>query len=213
MRRRPPRASVVLVVLGVGLAVLATLLLRSYLDRLAARAASGGPGRAVVVASTDLARGTQLSPELLAVRDVPLAYLPPAAVGSIDEVLGRFLAADVLAGEVLTQARLAPDGGPVASLVPSGLRAVVVTVGVPPFAVAPGDRVDVLATYASGRPYTETVVEGAEVLMVRPASSDGLGEAASLVLLVAPDTASRLAYARAFADLAVALAPPDGAPT
>ena len=209
MRRRPPKASVLLVVLGLGLAVLSTLLLRSYLDRIAARAASGGPGRAVVVASADLARGTQLSPQFLATREVPSPYIPPAAVASVDEAVGRFLAADVLAGEVLTRARLAPEGGPVASLVPSGLRAVVVTVGVPAFAVAPGDRVDVLATYASGRPYTETVVEAAEVLMVRRASGDGFGEAASLVLLVAPDTAARLAYARAFADLAVALAPPE----
>jgi hypothetical protein len=44
--------------------------------------------------------------------------------------------------------------------------------------------------------------------MVRTASRDAFGEAATLVLLVAPDTAARLAYARAFADLAVALAPP-----
>ena len=208
MRRRPPRASIVLLVLAVILGVAATLLLRGYLARLAARAAAGGPGRPVVVAVSDLGKGTLLTPDLLAMGELPAPYVPPGAVSSPDEVAGRFLGADILAGEVLTRARLAPDGGPVASLVPSGLRAVPITAGVPAGTVAPGDRVDVLATFGTGRPHTETVVEAAEVLMVRTASGDALGEAATLVLLVAPDTAARLAYARAFADLAVALAPP-----
>jgi pilus assembly protein CpaB len=208
MRRRPPRASIVLLVLAVILGVAATLLLRGYLAHLAARAAAGGPGRPVVLAVSDLGRGTLLTPDLLAMGEIPAPYVPPGAVGSPDEVAGRFLGADILAGEVLTLARLAPEGGPVASLVPPGLRAVPITAGVPAGTVAPGDRVDVLATFATGRPHTETVVEAAEVLLVRTASGDAFGEAATLVLLVAPDTAARLAYARAFADLAVALAPP-----
>lgn len=209
MRRRPPRASLVLLVLAVILGVAATLLLRGYLARVAAQAAAGGPGRPVVVAIVDLARGTLLTPDLLAIGEIPAPYAPPGAVASPDEVTGRFLGADILAGEILTRARLAPEGGPVASLVPPGLRATAITVGIPPDTVAPGDRVDILATYASGQPYTETVVEAVEVLMVRPASGDSFGEAATLVLLVAPETAERLAFARAFADLSVALAPPN----
>jgi pilus assembly protein CpaB len=208
MRRRPPRASVVLLVMALILGAAATLLLRGHLARLAARAASEGPGRPVVVAVSDLGRGTFLTPDLLAMEEVPAPYVPPGAPGTLDAIAGRFLGADVLAGEILTRARLAPEGGPVASLVPPGLRAVAITAGVPAGTVAPGDRVDVLATFATGRPYTETVVEVAEVLTVRPASGDAVGEAATLVLLVAPDTAARLAYARTFADLAVALAPP-----
>lgn len=208
MRRRPPRASLVLLVLAVILGVATTLLLRGYLARLAARAAAGGPGRPVVVAVTDLARGTFLTTELLAMGEVPAPYLPPGAFGRLDEVAGRFLGADVLAGEILTRARLAPEGGPVASLVPPGLRAVAITAAVPAGAVASGDRVDVLATFSTGRPHTETVVEAAEVLTVAPASGDAFGEAATLVVLVAPDTAARLAFAGAYADIAVALAPP-----
>jgi Flp pilus assembly protein CpaB len=189
----------VLVVLGVALAVAATLLLRSYLDRLSAGAAAGGPGRAVVVAAVGLERGAVLTPDVLGMREVPPRYLPPGALASPDQAIGRSLAADVLAGEVLTAARLGPEGGPVASLVPPGLRAVAVTAGIPP---------TMIATYATGQPYTETVVEAAEVLLVRPSSGDGFGQGATLLLLVGPETAERLAYARAFADLAVALAPP-----
>jgi len=105
---------------------------------------------------------------------------------------------------------LAPPGGPVAALVPDGLRAIAITAAVPSGVLAAGDRVDVLATFASGQqPHTETVVEGAEVLSVVTAA--GLEESAgasTLVLLVTPDVAERLAFARAFADLAVAVAPP-----
>jgi pilus assembly protein CpaB len=195
--------------LSVVLAVLATLAVRSYLGTLEARAAAGGPGRSVVVAAADLARGTRLTPDLLDTGEVPADFVPPGAIGAPGGALGRALSADVLAGEVITTTRLAPDGGPVASLIPAGLRAFPVTVAVPQGAVAPGDLVDVLATHATGRPYTETVVAGAEVLSSGPAGGeDGFAGAVTLILLVSPEGAERLAFARAFADLAVSVAPP-----
>jgi pilus assembly protein CpaB len=196
-------------VLSVLIAAAATLALRGYLTRLEARAAAGGPGRPVVVAAVDLPRGTTLTPEALESRDLPADLVPPGAISAPSGALGRPLAADVLAGEVITSSRLAPAGGPVASLVPEGLRAVTVTVDLPPSAVAPGDLVDVMATYATGQAYTETVVEGAEVLSAgRAGGEDGFSGATTLILLVAPDAAERLAFARAFADISVAVAPP-----
>lgn len=199
--------------LSVVLAVLATLAVRSYLGTLEARAAAGGPGRPVVVAAADLTRGTRLAPELLDTRAVPADFVPPGAIGSPGEAVGRPLASDVLAGEVITSSRLASDGGPVASLVPDGLRAFPVTVAIPPGAVAPGDLVDVLATHATGRAYTETVVAEAEVLSSGPAGGeDGFAGAVTLILLVSPEDAERLAFARAFADLAVSVAPVSAAP-
>jgi hypothetical protein len=56
-------------------------------------------------------------------------------------------------------------------------------------------------------------VEGAEVLVAAAGrGEDAVGQAATLILLVSPDAAERLAYAGAFADLAIAVAPSDGAP-
>jgi Flp pilus assembly protein CpaB len=107
----------------------------------------------------------------------------------------------------------------VASLVPEGLRAFAVPTSLPPEAIAAGDHVDILATYGSGQPYTETVVEDVEVLLVmggRSPPSEGLGLDAgaagvgpglTLVVLVAPAQQEELAFARAFADLAVTIAP------
>jgi Flp pilus assembly protein CpaB len=206
MRRRRPRASGVLLFLSLAMAVAATLALESHLRRVEARVAAAGPGRDVVVATVSLERGTAVQPDALGVRSIPETYLPPGAISSVSEVAGRTLAADIAAGEVLTQTRIAATGGPVASLIPPGLVALPVTAAFPPGTIVAGDRVDVLATYPS-RPFAEIVVEGAEVLAVTAASvSEELGTtASSVMLLVSRDVAQQLAHARAFADIALAI--------
>jgi Flp pilus assembly protein CpaB len=129
------------------------------------------------------------------------------------------LVSALASGEALTQSRLAaPRSGPVAAIVPPGLRAFVVATDVPPEAVAAGDRVDVLATFGGGRPHTETVSTGLEVLSVlgsgqTDALSGAPSDAPRLVLLVSPDTAERLAYAAAFGDLSVTIAGADVVPS
>jgi Flp pilus assembly protein CpaB len=78
----------------------------------------------------------------------------------------------------------------------------------PPGAVITGDRVDVLATFVSGSPHTETVAREAEVLRVDAGSSgDGATGAITLFLAVSPGTAERLAFAGTFGELFVAVAP------
>ena len=210
MRRTRPLVTRLSFVLALVLGAVTTLALRDHLAQLEARAAAPGPGRPVVVASVDLPRGSVLAATELRVVQLPERYVPPGTASDVAQVAGRRIAVDVLAGEPVTFTRLAPSGGPIAALVPVGLRAIAITAAVPSQVLAPGDRVDVLATFASGQePHTETVVEGAEVLSVVAAA--GLEESAgasTLVLLVSPDVAERLAFARAFADLAVAVAPP-----
>lgn len=207
MRRLRPRGSRVLIGLAVLLGAVTTLALRDHLARIEARAAAPGPTTPVVVAAVDLVRGSTLSPTDVGIRQVPHTYAPIGALGSPDEAVGRVLASDVLAGEPLTATRLAPPGGPIAALVPEGFRALPVTVTLPRGAVVSGDHVDLLATYASGQPHTETVLTGVEVLRLLEAPSIEGSAAATLVLLVTPDAAERVAFARAFADLAVAVAP------
>jgi Flp pilus assembly protein CpaB len=80
----------------------------------------------------------------------------------------------------------------------------------PEGSVRAGDRVDVIATFGGQRPYADTVASALEVLSVLDAEgrTTALGTDAgpSLVLLVTPDAAERLAYAKAFADLTVTIA-------
>ena len=205
MRRKRPRSSKVLLVLSLTLAIGATLVIRGHLVRLEARAAAAGPGAPTLVAAVDLPRGSTVNPDDVSVRTVPEAFRPPGALASVEEAAGRMLAADVVAGEPLTDARLAAAGGPVAALVPSGLRAVPVAAAIPSGLLAPGDRVDVLATFAGGQPHTETVVSEAEVLSIL-VPEDGVFDAvANVVLIVSPGVAERLAYARSLAELSISV--------
>jgi Flp pilus assembly protein CpaB len=160
---------------------------------------------------------------------LPVAYAPPEALTDISKAAGRVALADLAPGEVVTETRLARvRAGPVASLVPQGLRAFAVQTSLPAGLVAPGDHVDVLATFNTGQAHTETVVDGVEILLVlgerssaragagasdrgggpgsAPSTEEGTG-ATTLVLLVSPDQQERLAFARAFANLEVTLAP------
>jgi Flp pilus assembly protein CpaB len=144
---------------------------------------------------------------------VPSAFVQPGAIATIDDLIGRTVLADVAPGETITKTRLAAPGvGPVAALVPPGLRAYPLNVTVPDATLVPGDAVDVLATFGGRQPYTETVVSGVEVLQVldeAPAAAlaGAPTASASLVVVVTPEDAERLAYAGAFASLAVTVAP------
>lgn len=211
--RRWSPTSRLFVVLAVVFGGAAFMVVRSSVARVEALAPGLGEPVPVVVSAEDLTRGTQLSEDMLRLRTYPSAFAPPGAFRAPGHAVGRTLLTDVAAGEPVTETRVGPPGsGPVASLVPPGLRAFAVATALPAGTVRPGDRVDVLATFAGDRPYTETVVSGVEVLLVlagggspgEPVGIEGvLGP--TLVLLVGPDQAERLAYARAFADLAVSV--------
>lgn len=191
-------------------------LARGYAQRLEALHPAVGSLVPVVFAAGDVARGSTISSSVVEVRPMPSAYTPPGSFGDVDEVDGRIAVADLAAGEPITRTRVSSQRvGPVAALVPTGLRAFAIDAVVPLGALQAGDRVDVLATFGGGHPHTETVAVGLEVLLVlRPAAAGALdGSAANegprLVLLVAPDAAERLAYAQAFGEITVTI---EGAP-
>jgi Flp pilus assembly protein CpaB len=190
-------------------------IVRGYAARLEALRPLAGPSVPVVVAAQGLERGTTLAAEMLLVTRVPVAYAAPGALRSVEDAVGRTLVADLAEGEALTETRLGTSGGPVAVQVPSGLRAFTVPSGMPAGTVRPGDRVDVLATFGGQRPYTDTVGTGLEVLSVLTEDRGTVAVSSTeagptLVLLVTPDAAERLAYAKAFADLTVTVVGSEG---
>jgi pilus assembly protein CpaB len=213
--RRWSRRSKLLLVLAVACGLGAFGIVRGYAARLEALRPLAGPSVPVVVAAQDLERGTTLAEEMLRVTRVPVAYAAPGALRSVEDAVGRTLVADLAEGEALTETRLGTSGGPVAVQVPSGLRAFTVPSGMPTGTVRPGDRVDVLATFGGQRPYTDTVATGLEVLSVLAEDQGAVGVSSTesgptLVLLVTPDAAERLAYAKAFADLTVTVVGSEG---
>lgn len=209
-RRRWPTSAKLLLLTGVLCGALAFASMRGYAANLEATRPDVGPSVSVVMAARDLERGQTLDASMLEAGELPAAFLPPGAMETITGAEGRVLTGSVAAGEVLTMSRVAaPSSGPVAAIVPPGLRAVVVPAGLPGAIVRAGDRVDLLATFGGGRPYTQAVVTAVEVLRVLAAEDAVAGVTSSagvqLVLLVGPEDAERIAYAKTFAQLEVAI--------
>ena len=213
--RRWSLRSKLFLLLAVACALGAFAIVRSYAARFEALRPVAGRPVPVVMATTALERGVVLTDAMLRVDSVPAGFAQPGALRSIEQAVGHALVAHVAAGETLTGTRIGASGGPVAAQVPQGLRAFAVPSGMPTGSVRAGDRVDVLATFGGQRPYTDTVATGLEVLAVLAEDEGAFGSPGAvagptLVLLVTPDAAERLAYAKAFADLTVTVAGPEG---
>lgn len=212
--RRWSLRSKALALLAIAAGIGSFTIVRGYAAELDALRPTLGDRVAVVVAGRALARGAVLARADVRVERIPSAYAPPGAFGVGGDVVGRVLATDLAAGEALTRTRVGGAGGPVASLVSSGLRAFVVASGLPSGVLEPGDRVDVIATFGGPRPYTDTVGDGLEVLSVVEEDPGtfraGGATGPSLVLLVSEETAERLAQATAFGRITVTVAPADG---
>jgi Flp pilus assembly protein CpaB len=203
-------------VLAIACGVGAFATVHSYAARLDALEPVAGPRVRVVVATRFLPRGTVLTDDALRVAEVPVSFAEPGAIRSVEEAVGATLVADIAEEETVTRTRVGSVGGPIATQVPAGLRAFTVPSGMPSGSVRPGDRVDVLATFGGPRPYTDTVGSELEVVSVidgegEPLAVSGTPSGPTLVLLVTPDAAERLAQARAFAELTVTVVGIDAA--
>ena len=220
---RRPRSSRLYLAASLALAISAGVLTHMYVS--GTSAAVAGPYAQIVVAAHPIDRGTRIMPQQLRLTRVPSAYVQAGTIHRIPKAAGRVALTDLLEGEAVTETRLARvRAGPVASLIPEGLRAFAVPTSLPEGALEPGDHVDVLATYSSGQPHTEAVVSGVEVLFVlnsgsasgttgpvdvgRDAAAAGASGSTTLILLVSTEEQERLAFARAFADLSVSVASP-----
>lgn len=173
------------------------LMMQAYSARIAQR--DPGDPVPVVLAARTIERGTALTDADLSIAAVPSRYAPPDAFTTIAQARARVALAAITAGEVVTSTRVsAPGGGPIAALVPEGLRAIVVPSGLPAGTVQAGDHVSVLVTRGEGGTYSETVAEGLEVLQVLPASGSTYATSTSggtLALLVDPLSAEDVATA------------------
>ncbi|HET9310696.1 MAG TPA: Flp pilus assembly protein CpaB [Actinomycetota bacterium] len=224
LSRRLPRSAIAWFGGAALAAAGAMLAVRAHVATLEATRPDVGPPTPVVVAAADLTRGSSLVPDSFRVVDVPSSLVPPGSLTGLEQVAGRVLVADIAEGEALTETRLGgARAGPIAALVPPGLRAFVLPAGPPAGTIRPGDEVDVLATYGAnaGRPYTETVAPALEVLEV--VDADGAVAIATgpgappagppIVVLADPSTVERLARAASLGLLSIAIVGDDPAPT
>jgi SAF domain len=166
-----------------GRAVVGGLLvaLAAVLTWVAGSRPAGPTGAPAVVARRSLGAGSRLTAADLSVRRIDL---PPdvsaRTFASPGAVAGAVAVAPIAAGELVQASSVvahAPDGYELA--IPTDGTGLV-------DGVAPGERVDVLATYGSGaEAFTVAVVLGAVVIDVPASAPDAFGAVAAPVLTVA----------------------------
>lgn len=176
----------------------------------------------VVVARTDLPVASQLTERQLETIDWPRAHLPKGVLKSVEQARGRVLRRPLLAGELLLETALFPQGSEAGlpALISPDRRAMSVKVdsviGVAGF-VKPGARVDVLVTarrvdLPRAIPYSNVILQDVRVLAVDQTleqAKSGDAEVVDVVTLeVDPEQAEKLTYASHEGRLQLALRNP-----
>lgn len=173
---------------------------------------------AVAVAARDLDVGSVVGPEDVRMVEWPGDAIPQNYARSPEEVIGRGLITNVMAGEPLLLTKLADKGagGGLPITIPEGMRAVSVKVndviGVGGF-VLPGTRVDVMVTLnpTSERDaaLTRVILQNVQVLtagQIMQRDAEGTPQTVPLVtLLVTPNEAEQLTLAATEGQIQLAL--------
>jgi len=105
----------------------------------------------VLVAVKDISPQVPITPADLLIKEIPIEYIQPGAVTSLDEVIGQIASTPIAQGEQILKTKLLPPGKigkRLAEITPTGKRAVNVSVdNLSNIAnlIRPGDYVDVSA--------------------------------------------------------------------
>ena len=111
----------------------------------------GGASGRIAVAMADISLGQRLAPEMFKLVEWPADSVPKGAFADPEKLAGRVLKANLLMGEPVSEAKLAPVGtlGGLSALIAEGKRAITVRVndviGVAGFAL-PGNYVDIIVS-------------------------------------------------------------------
>lgn len=194
--------------------------IQRQVDDIAARANSHKKVR-VVVPKEDLPKGTPLSAQVVAVREVPAEWAHSNAITpeQFDRVENQRLAYPAVRGEMILWSLLEGQGAPsFSSRLAAGRRAITVPVdevnsisGM----LVPGDRIDLMASARRRNrtfmfPLLQNVVVLATGSRVVPAAEakDGKRSYTTITLEASPDEAQRVLAAREIGKLAALLRAP-----
>lgn len=212
------KRAVIMMALAVVLGLLAVALAGSWL----LNAPASSTGR-IVVANADIDIGQRLTPTMFKLVDWPAGSVPKGAFTDSEPLGGRVLKSSLLAGEPVSEAKLAPAGtlGGLSALIAEGKRAITVRVndviGVAGFAL-PGNYVDIIvstatvpdpnASQAREQNISKIVLERILVLAVaQEVSRDETKPKVvnAVTLEVTPEQAEKLDLARSVGTLSLAL--------
>lgn len=158
-------AATAVVALSAGLLVFASV------DRAATATTKYTDSLDVFVATTSIEAGSEISKSDWEVQRRPVAFTPTAPLAD-DVPNSRVASRAIEAGEVFTQANLAPGGvGPVAAALEPGERGIEVATTEARLDARPGDRVDLIGTYGrDGDSSALVLCPGARVIQVGSSS-------------------------------------------
>ncbi|MCO5101068.1 MAG: Flp pilus assembly protein CpaB [Burkholderiaceae bacterium] len=169
----------------------------------------------VVVAARDVELGQPLNASMVTLVPWPAGSVPEGSFPNLEAIDGRVLRTQLLRGEPVLEAKLAPAGtkGGLSAVIGQGRRAITVkvneVVGVAGFAL-PGNYVDVLVNTQDDRerPVSKIVLERILVLAVaQEASRDDTKPRVvnAVTLEVTPGEAERIDLARSVGNLSLVL--------
>jgi pilus assembly protein CpaB len=177
----------------------------------------------IVVATGDINLGQRLAPDMLKLVEWPVASQPKGAFTDPQKLSGRVLRSNVLAGDPISEAKLAPAGtmGGLSALITEGKRAITVRVndviGVAGFAL-PGNFVDIIVSTqkepppnaAAGRELSISKIVLERILVLAVAQEVNRDETKprvvnAVTLEVTPEQAETLDLARSVGTLSLAL--------
>jgi pilus assembly protein CpaB len=128
----------------------------------------GGGGKAqqigvVLLAQKDIPSQTPITPADLMIKEIPVQYIQPGAVASLDQVIGQLAIAPISAGEQILSTKIASPGKiskSLSDITPDGKRAI--TTSIDDFSsiaglIRSGDHVDVSAFIT---PPAESSIQG-----------------------------------------------------
>lgn len=169
---------------AVGLALIAMLSLWLY-SRSLEKEVAGGQKLMVLVAAENMPAGARLTKSMLAVRDVPEAYVHQMSIrrGEENQIIGRPVAAKVAQGQPLLwsdfELQKSAATRRLSGAIHKGQRAVTLPIdnaGSLAGMLRPGDRIDIMGTFArnSGADWaTVTLLQNVLVLATGDARGEG----------------------------------------
>ncbi|MFC5510972.1 Flp pilus assembly protein CpaB [Massilia jejuensis] len=176
----------------------------------------------IAVAATDISLGQRLTPEMVKLAEWPADSRPKGAFTDTGKLAGRVLKSSVLAGDPVSEAKLAPAGtlGGLSALISEGKRAITVRVndviGVAGFTL-PGNFVDIIVSTekdpgpeASVARQTISKIVLERILVLAVAQEVNRDETKprvvnAVTLEVTPEQAEKLDLARSVGTLSLAL--------
>jgi pilus assembly protein CpaB len=182
----------------------------------------GGNSGRIVVAAGDVSLGQRLTPEMFKLAEWPADSVPKGAFTDPQKLGGRVLKSNLLMGEPVSEAKLAPAGtlGGLSALISEGKRAITVRVndviGVAGFAL-PGNYVDIIvstqkdaAAGADQRDQNISKIVLERILVLAVAQEVNRDETKpkvvnAVTLEVTPEQAEKLDLARSVGTLSLAL--------